>query len=61
MGPSTEILQKKKKRNKKERESPLDSKETKLVNPKGNQPWIFSEKNDAEADAPILWLPAVKS
>ena len=34
-------------------ESPLDSKEIKPVNPKGNQPWIFSGRTDAEA--PILW------
>ena len=37
-------------------ESPLDSKETKPVNPKGNQPWIFIGRTDAEAEAPILWL-----
>ena len=36
--------------------SPLDSKKIKLVNPKGNQPWIFIERTDAEAEAPILWL-----
>ena len=41
--------------------SPLDSKEIKLVNPKGNQPWIFIGKTDAEAKAPIFWLPDVKS
>ena len=35
-------------------ESPLDSKEIKLVNPKGNQLWIFIERTDAEAEAPIL-------
>ena len=34
-------------------ESPLDNKEIKLVNPKGNQPWIFIGRTDAEA--PILW------
>ena len=39
----------------------LDSKETKPVNSKGNQPWIFIGKTDAEAEAPILWLPDVKS
>ena len=39
-------------------ESPLDSKETKLVNPKGDQPWIFIERTDAEA--PILWPPDAK-
>ena len=35
--------------------SPLDSEEIQLVNPKGNQPWIFIERTDAEAEAPILW------
>ena len=40
-------------------ENPLDCKETKPVNPKGNQPWIFTGKTDAEA--PILWPPDVKS
>ena len=40
-------------------ESPLDSKEIKVVNPKGNQPWIFIGRTDAEA--PILWPPDVKS
>ena len=35
----------------------LDSKEIKPVNPKGNQPWIFIGRIDAEAEAPILWLP----
>ena len=34
--------------------------EIKPVNPKGNQPWIFIERTDAEAEAPILW-PEVKS
>ena len=38
-------------------ESPLDSKEIKPVNPKGNQPWIFIGRTDVEVDAPILcWL-----
>ena len=36
-------------------ESPLDSKEFKSVNPKGNQPWIFIGRTDGEAEAPILW------
>ena len=40
-------------------ESPLDSKEIKLVNPKGNQPWIFTGRTDAEA--PILWSSDAKS
>ena len=39
--------------------SPLDSKEIKPVNPKGNQPWIFIGRTDAEA--PILWPPEAKS
>ena len=38
-------------------ESPLDCKGIKPVNPKGNQPWIFIGKSDAEAEAPILWPP----
>ena len=42
-------------------ESPLDSKENKLVNPKGNQPWLFAGRIDAEAEAPILWPPDAKS
>ena len=36
-------------------ESPLDSKEIKPVNPKGNQPWMFIGRTDAEAEAPLLW------
>ena len=40
--------------------SPLDSKEIKQVNPKGNQSWIFIGRADAEAETPILWLPDVK-
>ena len=40
-------------------ESPLDCKKIKPVNPKGNQPWIFTGKTDAEA--PILWPPDGKS
>ena len=40
-------------------ESPLDSKEIKQVNPKGNQPWIFIGRTDAEA--PIVWKPDAKS
>ena len=38
-------------------QSPLDYKEIKPVNPKGNQPWIFIGKTIAEAEAPILWPP----
>ena len=35
-------------------ESPLDSKEIQPVHPKGNQPWIFTGRTDAEAEAPVL-------
>ena len=41
--------------------SPLDSKEIKPINPKGNQPWIFFGRTDAEAEAPLLWPPDAKS
>ena len=33
----------------------------KPVSPKGNQPWIFTGKTDAEAEAPLLWPPDSKS
>ena len=39
----------------------LDYKEIKPVNPKGNQSWIFIGRTDAEAEAPVLWPPDVKS
>ena len=42
-------------------ESPLDSKDIKPVNPKGNKPWIFFGRTDAEAEALILLPPDVKS
>ena len=42
-------------------ESPLGCKEIKPVNPKGNQPWIFIERIDAEAKTPILWPPDAKN
>ena len=42
-------------------ESSLDCKEIKSVNTKWNQPWIFIERTVAEAEAPILWPPDVKS
>ena len=41
--------------------SPVDSKEIKPANPKGHQPWRFSGRTDADAEAPILWPPDVKS
>ena len=37
-------------------ESPLNCKEIKPVNLKGNQPWIFTGRTDAEAEAPKVWL-----
>ena len=40
-------------------ESPLDCEEIKPINPKGNQPRIFTARTDAKA--PILWPPDVKS
>ena len=40
-------------------ESPLDCKDIKRINPKGNQSSIFIGRTDAEA--PILWPPDVKS
>ena len=42
-------------------ESPLNSKEIKLVNPKGNQFWIFIGRTDAETEAPIFWPIDMKS
>ena len=42
-------------------ESPLESKEIKLVNPKGSQSWIFIERTHAKDEALVLWLPDVKS
>ena len=42
-------------------ERPLDSKEIKPVNPKGNQSWIFIGNTDAETEAPLLCPLDVKS
>ena len=42
-------------------ESPLDCKEIQPVNPKGNQPWVFIGRTDAETEAPVLWPPDEKS
>ena len=42
-------------------ESPLDCKEIKPVNPKGNQPWTNVGRTDAEAKTSILWTPDAKS
>ena len=41
--------------------SPLDCKDIKLVSSKGNQPWIFIGRTDAETEAPIVWPPDVKN
>ena len=44
-------------------ENPLDCKDIKPVNPKGNRSWIFIGKTDAEAEAEalILWPPDMKN
>ena len=42
-------------------ESPLENKEIKPVNPKGNQPWIFIGRTDAEAETPTFWPPDAKN
>ena len=42
-------------------ESPLDCKEIKPVNPKGNQSWIFIGRTNSEAETPILWPPDAKN
>ena len=42
-------------------ESPLDCKEIEPVHPKGNQPWLFIGRTDAEAEASILWPLDVRS
>ena len=41
-------------------DSPLDSKEIKPVNPKANQTSLFTERTNAEAEAPIHWPPDAK-
>ena len=46
---------------KKSLENPLESKEIKPVNLKGNQPRILFGRTDAKAEAPILWPPSIKS
>ena len=42
-------------------ENPLDCKEIKPIDLEGNQPWIFTGRTDAEAEAPILWPSDAKS
>ena len=41
-------------------ESPLDCKEIQPVHSEGDQPWVFFGRNDAKAEAPVLWPPHVK-
>ena len=41
-------------------ESPLDYKDIQPVHPKGNQPWIFIGRTDAETETPIIWPPDAK-
>jgi len=41
--------------------SPLDCKEIQPVHPKGDQPWVFIGRTDAEAETLVLWPPHVKS
>ena len=42
-------------------ESPLDCREIQPVHSKGNKPWVFFGRNDAEAETPIFWPPHAKS
>ena len=42
-------------------ESPLDCQKIQPVPPKGNHPWIFTGRTDAEAEAPRLWPPDAKT
>ena len=46
---------------KKTLQNPLDCKEIKLVNPRGNQSWMFIGRTDAKVKTPILWLPDAKN
>ena len=41
--------------------SPLDSKESQPVHPKGNQSWIIIGKTNAEAETPVPWPPDAKN
>ena len=42
-------------------ESPLDCKEIQPIHSKGDQPWVFFGRNDAEDETPVLWPPHAKS
>ena len=41
----------------------MDCKEVQVqkVHPKGDQSWVFFERNDAKAETPVLWPPDAKS
>ena len=41
-------------------EGSLDGKEIQPVHSKGNQPWVFFGRNDAETETPVLWPPHAK-
>ena len=41
-------------------EGHLDCKEIQPVHSEGDQPWDFFGRNDAEAEAPVLWPPHAK-
>ena len=41
--------------------SPLGCKTIQPVHSKGDQPWVFFERNDAKAETPVLWPPDAKS
>ena len=41
--------------------SPLDCKEIQPIHSEGDQPWDFFGRNDAKAEAPVLWPPHAKS
>ena len=42
-------------------ERPLDCKDIQPVHPTGDQSWVFIGRTDADAEAPILWLPDAKN
>ena len=42
-------------------ESPLDCKEIQPVHSKGDKPWVFFGRTDAEAETPVLWPPDAKN
>ena len=46
---------------KQDNEGPLDCKEIQPVHSEGDQPWDFFGRNDAKAEAPVLWTPHAKS